>query len=173
MVVRQSYFDIYGVSTSAPTLTADDTKPSLVIFTLCTYSLYMIFFLEVVTKYLNISGEMRVVNKAITTSEVKIAGVIIPAVKAKVAIPNSTSPFGVKPQPIIIPSRKVPLFNSTAIVVPPTVPNKAIMIKITTKKTLAPMVLISVFNPTHTKNKGIKNPKATIWIDFAISCSSQ
>src|SRR3989344_2630771 len=39
MVVRQSYFDVYGVSTSAHTLTADDTKPSLVIFTLCTYSL--------------------------------------------------------------------------------------------------------------------------------------
>jgi len=37
MVVRQSYFDIYIVSTSAHTLTADGTKPSLVIFTLCTY----------------------------------------------------------------------------------------------------------------------------------------
>src|SRR3990167_9175019 len=99
--------------------------------------------------------------------------VIIPALSANPAKISSISPLEFNPQPSNIPSDKLPLSSRMAMIVPPTVPTVAMTTSNMMNQKLVAILVIFVLMPIQTKNKGIRNPKAMMWIDLAISCSSQ
>lgn len=79
-----------------------------------------------------------------------------------VAMTNSISPLGLKPQPRAKPSLNEPPLKIIANKDPPTVPNKEIKSNIIKNQKSFTKKLKSTFKPTHTKNNGIKNPNEII-----------